>query len=156
MSRQVALGKSQNNRRLQRECQTEDCARQCFQDDWQAPTVFSRLCFREPEAGARKARIFLSWHPTKRQVDGGRDECSSSPVVRRRKPKREDGGKWEEGSLRQQWRQWRDVGYRLRCGFYRLVMFAIPFHRGCFLPSVPIDIIKTQSTIYSGKSLEKE
>ena len=92
MSRQVALGQSQNNRRLQGECQTEDCARQCFQDDWQAPTVFSRLCFREPEAGARKARIFLSWHPTKRQVDGGRDECTSSPVVRRRKPKREDGG----------------------------------------------------------------
>jgi len=58
------------------------------------------------------------------------------------KKTKKGGWEWEEGSLRQQWRQWRDVGYRLRCGFYRLVMYAIPFHYGCFLPSVPIHIIK--------------
>ena len=158
MSRQVALGQSQNNRRLQGECQTEDCARQCFQDDWQAPTVFSRLCFREPEAGARKARIFLSWHPTKRQVDGGRDECTSSPVVRRRKPKREDGGGGEVGGRElasamtsMAWRRLPSPLRLLSIGYVRhslppWLFSSIRSHR----------YYKTQSTIYSGKSLEKE
>lgn len=148
MRRQVALRNPQNRR-------PKKNAREKLVQGYVFDTTDSgRLCFLDYASASlkrskRRRRIFLSWHPTKRQV-----EETSAPPPMLWEAENLKGRVAVGGSLRQQWRQWRDVGYRLRCGFYRLVLYAIPFHHGCFQLSVRID--RTQSTIYSRKPLEEE